>query len=59
MDYSWIMLDPTIRGVNGCEGAKLMLEWAYYYVGQIIATSHDQKPQKIAEEGNSPYFREI
>ncbi len=27
--------------------------------GQIIATSHDRKPQKVAKEGKSPYFREI
>ena len=27
--------------------------------GQIIATSHDLGPQKVAKEGKSPYFREI
>ena len=27
--------------------------------GQIIATSHDRKPQKVAKERKSPYFREI
>ena len=27
--------------------------------GQIIATSHDLGPQKVAEEGKSLYFREI
>ena len=27
--------------------------------GQIIATSHDLGPQKVAEEGKSPYFRKI
>ena len=27
--------------------------------GQIMATSHDLGPQEVAEEGNSPYFREI
>ena len=27
--------------------------------GQILATSHDLDPQKVAKEGNSPYFREI
>ena len=27
--------------------------------GQIIATSHDLGPQKVADEGKSPYFREI
>ena len=25
----------------------------------IIATSHDLGPQKVAEEGTSPYFRDI
>ncbi len=27
--------------------------------GQIIATSHDLGPQKAAEEGKYPYFREF
>ena len=27
--------------------------------GQIIATSHDLGPQKVAKEGKSPNFREI
>ncbi len=27
--------------------------------GQIIATSHNLGPQNVAEEGKSPYFREI
>ena len=27
--------------------------------GQIIATSHDRFPQKIAKEGTPPYFREF
>ncbi len=27
--------------------------------GQIIATSHDLGPQKLAQEGKTPYFREI
>ena len=27
--------------------------------GQIIATSHDLGPQKVAKEGKSTYFREI
>ena len=32
----------------------------YIYIsGQIIATSHDLGPQKVAKEGKSPYFREI
>ncbi len=29
------------------------------YSGQILATSHDLGPQKVAKEGKSPYFREI
>ena len=29
------------------------------YLVKIIATSHDLGPQKVAEEGNSAYFREI
>ena len=28
-------------------------------VGQVIARSHDLGPQKVAEEGTSPYFRDI
>ena len=31
----------------------------YYASGQIIATSHDLGPQKVAKAGKSPYFREI
>ena len=27
--------------------------------GQIIATSHEFSPQKVAKKGKSPYFREI
>ena len=27
--------------------------------GRILGTSHDLGPQKVAEEGKSPYFREI
>ena len=27
--------------------------------GQNIATSQDLGPQKVAKEGNSPYFRKI
>ena len=30
-----------------------------YNSGQIIATWHDLGLQKVAEEGTSPYFREI
>ena len=29
------------------------------YSGQIIATSHDLDPQKVAKEGKSRYFRQI
>ena len=29
------------------------------FIGQIIAISHDMGPQKVAEEGKSPYFRDI
>ena len=31
----------------------------FHTSGQIIATSHDLGPQKVAEKGKSPYFREI
>ena len=31
----------------------------HYISEQIIATSHDQNPQKVAEEGTSPYFRNL
>ena len=31
----------------------------WYCSGQITATSHDLGPQKVAEEGKSPYSREI
>ena len=30
-----------------------------HWSGQIIATSHDLGPQKVAQEGKSPYIREI
>ena len=45
-------------------GVPLFLEtpiWPYifYISGQIIATSHDLGPQNLAEQGKSPYFREI
>ena len=30
-----------------------------YMFGQIIETSHDPGPQKVAEEGKSTYFTEI
>ena len=34
--------------------------YIYVYIsGQIIATSHDLGPQKVAEKGKFPYFREI
>ena len=34
--------------------------YIYRYIsGQIIATSHDLGPQKVAEKGKFPYFREI
>ena len=29
------------------------------YSGQIIATSHDLGPQKVAKEGKSSYLRKI
>ncbi len=32
--------------------------YIYIYI-YIIATSHDLGPQKVAEEGKSPYFTEI
>ena len=33
--------------------------WIEMISGQIIATSHDLGPQKVATEGKSPHFREI
>ncbi len=29
-----------------------------YVSGQFIATSHDLGPQKVAQEGKSPYFKD-
>ena len=33
-------------------------EVAHICSGQILETSHEFSPQKVAEEGKSPYFRE-
>ena len=33
-------------------------EVEYICSGQILETSHEFSPQKVAEEGKSPYFRE-
>ena len=40
---------------------KWSMKWSYsnHPSGQIIATSHDLGPQKVAKEGKSPYFRKI
>ncbi len=38
----------------------MYMEDIYIYIsGQIIATSHDLGPQKVAKGGKSPYFRKI
>ena len=37
-------------------GKKIWLDCGF---GQIIATSHDLGPQKVAKEGKSPYIMKI
>ena len=36
---------------------RLPVEHGAYITGQIIATSHDLAPQKVAKEGIFSYFR--
>ena len=47
---------PHHPGASGLDPRYLI---GIHGSGQIIATSHDQKPQEVAEKGKSPYFREI
>ena len=50
-----------------CSDVEFRKRWSFqtniyiyrYISGQIIATSHDLGPQKVAEKGKFPYFREI
>ena len=49
-----------IYQIPGSEMGKLLIGMGVHHVsGQIITTSHNLGPQKVAKEGKSPYLREI
>ena len=54
MDRNW-SLDAKFKTIK----KQRSTQWLVHLFGQIIATSHDLGPQKVAKEGTSPYFRQI